>query len=132
MEDGTVDEHHPLNALYRLVDGPFAKVYGWQIRFPFEMPQILRDVGFINIKQQKYPIPIGRWHTESKMREFGMFHQAVTTEFVVAMMAKHELMGLDKDEANTFGQSILDAFDNPNIHAVVNWGAICAQKPLDF
>jgi hypothetical protein len=81
--------------------------------------------------QKKNKIPLGRWHSNHKMREAGMFHQAIIMDFAIAVLAKRGILGLEDDEANMLGQRILDACNSPHNHAYCDWADTWAQKPLE-
>ena len=36
------------------------------------MPEVMREVGFVNIQQQRRKLPIGGWAKEPAEREIGM------------------------------------------------------------
>ena len=127
--DGTPLDDHPLNRLYQLVDGPFARVYGWQIGISINLPDILKELGFVNVSQHRYPLPLGPWQRKAAMREVAMFHQSITMDFVSAMLARHEIMELTEEDATELGQQIFDSFNDVSRQAVVDWGEVWAQKP---
>ncbi|KAK3182322.1 hypothetical protein K4F52_006324 [Lecanicillium sp. MT-2017a] len=128
-DDGTTDPQHPVNELYTVVAGPFTALYSWSLHVVADLPDLLHEAGFINIVQKKNKIPLGRWHKNPKMREAGMFHQAIFMDFAIAVLAKREALGLDDEEANALGQRLLDACNNPEIHAYCDWADTYAQKP---
>lgn len=130
-EDGTVATDHPVQRLYDLVnDGPFARRYGWQLYLPPRLPQLLRDMGFINIQEQHTPIPLGRWSRRSRDREMGMFNQDNLIDWTAALLIRHEDLGISEEEARQLCQETLMAMDNTKIHALLDWGIVWAQKPL--
>ena len=128
-EDGTAEDDHPMNAFYRLVEGPFTNIYGWNLRFPFHIVDTLRDAGFVNIQEQHTQVPIGRWHSEPRMREMGMFCQSICEDWITAMLPRFDVMGLSEGDADELGHQLFDAFNNPRIHAQLDWIDCWAQKP---
>ncbi|KFA63969.1 hypothetical protein S40285_05723 [Stachybotrys chlorohalonatus IBT 40285] len=129
-DDGTAGDDHPMNAMYRLVEGPFSEVYGWQLRFPSKIPDVLRETGFINIQERHNKVPLGRWHSEAKMREMGMFCQSLIEDWVDALIAKPDALGLSHEEGHRLAEDITAALNNPRIHARLDWIDCWAQKPL--
>lgn len=129
-EDGTAGDDHPFNEFYSLVEGPFTTTYGWNLRFPMQIVENLREVGFANIKEQHTQVPLGRWHSEPRMREMGMFCQAICEDWIAAVLPRFEVMGLTEEEADDLGHKIFEAFSNPRIHARLDWVDCWAQKPL--
>ncbi|KJZ77971.1 hypothetical protein HIM_02608 [Hirsutella minnesotensis 3608] len=128
-EDGSMRPEHPLQTLYRLIEGPFSKIYGWNFQVAPLVSDMLRELGFVNITVKHNAIPIGRWHHQPRMREMGMFTQSLLSDWAVTMLTRHETLGLDFDGAQRLGQSILEAFNDPRIHALHDWLDIWAQKP---
>ncbi|KAM5360238.1 hypothetical protein ACJZ2D_013895 [Fusarium nematophilum] len=128
--DETVDDGHPMNKFYRLIEGSFTNTYGWNLRFPYHIFTTLREIGFANVQQRHSHTPIGRWHHEAKMREMGIFTQNITEDWIVSLLSRTEVMGLSEAEAEELGQSVFDAFNNPRIHAQYDWIDCWAQKPL--
>lgn len=129
-EDGTAGDDHPFNAFYSLVEGPFTTTYGWNLRFPMQIVENLHEVGFANIQEQHTQVPLGRWHSEPRMREMGMFCQAICEDWIAAVLPRFEVMGLTEEEADDLGHKIFEAFNNPRIHARLDWVDCWAQKPL--
>ncbi|OAA43603.1 UMTA methyltransferase family protein [Metarhizium rileyi] len=129
-EDGTVHRQHPLHKLYDLINGSFSEVYGWNLAIATQMPDVLREIGFVNLTQRQNKIPFGRWHHDAKMREMGIFNQIIHSEWLPNMFLKHEAMGITADEADSIGQEILDAFNDPSIRSYNIWADCWAQKPL--
>lgn len=130
QEDGTEYHHHPLHKLYDLINGSFSDVYGWNLPIATQFPDVLRDIGFVNISQRKNKVPIGRWHSDARMREMGLFNQILHSEWAANMFIKYEAMGITAEEADSIGQEILDAFNDPNVQAHHIWVDCWAQKPV--
>ena len=128
-DDDTADDHI-FNEFYRLVEGPFTNTYGWNLRFPFHIVETVRELGFVGIQERRTKIPIGRWHRETRMREMGMFCQSICEDWVSALLTRHEIMGISEQEADRLGHGIYEAFNNPRIHAQLEWIDCWAQKPL--
>lgn len=58
-----------------------------------------------------------------------MFNQNIVMDWVTAILVKHEDMELSEDQANMLIQEIVDAVNNPRIHAAIDCGIYWAQKP---
>lgn len=119
-----------MNKFYRLIEGPFTALYGWNLRFPFQIAETLEAVGFVNVNERHSYTPVGRWHQEAKMREMGIFTQSILEEWVTAMLGRPDIMGLTEEEAYELGHSVFEALNNTRIHAQLDWVDCWAQKPL--
>lgn len=64
------------------------------------------------------------------MREMGMFCQNICEDWVAAMLNRNNIMGISEAEADRLGHGIFEAFNNPRIHAQLDWIDCWAQKPL--
>ncbi|CAM1511271.1 Fc.00g087840.m01.CDS01 [Cosmosporella sp. VM-42] len=129
-DDGTAEDDHPMNEFYRHVEGPFSETYGWNMRFPFHIVDTLHEAGFINVQEKHTASPVGRWHSETKMREMGMFCQTICEDWIAAMLQRNDLMGMTEEAADALGHEVFAAFNNPRIHAQLDWIDCWAQKPL--
>lgn len=126
--DSTAGEDHPIHTLYRLIEGPFSELYRWNFGIASHVADVLRDVGFVNVTVRHNAIPIGRWHQDPRMKEMGVFAQSLISDWAVTMLTRHETLGLDSGEADHLGRCILDAFNNPQMHAQHDWIDVWAQK----
>ncbi|KAJ6783367.1 hypothetical protein PWT90_10223 [Aphanocladium album] len=128
-DDGSVGDNHPVNRVYELIDGPFTEFYKWSLHIVLKLPDLLREVGFVNVSTRRNKIPMGRWPNEHNEREMGLFQQAIVLDFALAVLAKRDILGLDQDEASELGQQVLDTVNDPSIHAYMDWADVWAQKP---
>lgn len=127
--DGTAGDDHPINVLYRLIEGPFTNIYGWNLGFPKQIAETLHQVGFINVQERHNHFPLGRWHPEADMRVLGLFNQSIVWEWAVAMLSNNEALELDEEQAETLERDIYEALNNSRIHAQLAWVDCWAQKP---
>ncbi|EGX92821.1 UMTA methyltransferase family protein [Cordyceps militaris CM01] len=129
-KDASVGKDHPINQLYHLIDGPFTEVYKWNLHIVLELPSLLREAGFVNVSTRRNKIPIGRWPSEHSEREMGLFQQTIILDFALAVLARHDILGLDQDEAAELGQQVVDCVHDPGMHAYMDWADVWAQKPV--
>ena len=108
----------------------FQTLYGWHFRIAIEVPKILEEIGFTNIQTRVWEVPIGRWHSEPRQREMGLFNQSLCDGFIPAILTKHEAMGMTVEEAQKLADDIGKAFNDTRIHAVMGYYAVWGQKPL--
>lgn len=120
---------HPLNKIYGLIDGPFSRIYGWNLQISRHMPELLETAGFININVKHNKVPIGRWHTDRREREMGMFSQDIIEDWAAALLGRPETMGLGEDDAVRLIHELSDTFHDADMHAYLIWVDVWAQKP---
>ncbi|KAL2154645.1 hypothetical protein VTH82DRAFT_3321 [Thermothelomyces myriococcoides] len=99
---------------------PAPKMEGW-----------VRDAGFINISIQAFPIPIGPWPRDRRLKEIGAlmavnFIEGVDT-FTAAPFA--DVLGWAKEEIEALNDGVRDAVRNRSTHALFDFLVITAQKP---
>lgn len=94
-----------------------------------KLPDLLREVGFVNVSTRRNKIPMGRWPSEHNAREMGLFQQAIVLDFALAVLAKRDILGLDQDEAAELGQEVLDSVQDHSAHAYMDWADVWGQKP---
>jgi len=121
---------HPLNRLYSLIDGPFTRIYGWNLQISRQIPELLSSAGFVNVNVKKTKVPLGRWHSDRKMREMGMFLQDITEDWACAFLGRPDTMGLGEADAVRLIHELSDAFRDGEMHAYLDWVDVWAQKPL--
>lgn len=120
---------HPLNRLYGLIDGPFSRIYGWNLQISRHIPELLQEAGFVNINVNHTKVPLGRWHAERKMREMGMFLQDITEDWAAALLGRPDTMGLSENDAVRLIHELNDSFNDGAVHAYLDWVDVWAQKP---
>lgn len=118
-----------MNTLWGLVEGPFTKIYGWNLQISRHISQLLEEAGFININVKHNHVPLGRWHHETRMREMGMFNQIISEDWATALLGRPDTLGLNEEEALQLAQDLSDADNNPALHAYMDWVDVWAQKP---
>lgn len=129
-EDGTSDDRHPLNILYSLLANGYATTYGWDLRIVNKIPAMLEKAGFINIQVRHNLVPVGRWHHNARMREMGVFSQTICLDLAIAVLGKHDVLGLNEKQADALFQDISIWLDDASLHSSIDWVDVWAQKPL--
>jgi hypothetical protein len=118
-----------MNKLCRLLEGPFARIYGWDMQTSRRIPELLKEAGFISINVRHNRVPLGRWHRETRMREMGMFTQIICDGAVSALLGRPDTMGLSEEEAACLIEEFHISVNDPSIHAYMDWVDVWAQKP---
>lgn len=128
-EDGAIIESHPLNAAYRLIDQPYGRDFGWNLRTAKRIPELLEAAGFVNIQVRHKMTPFGRWHHETKMREMGMFCQTIQEDLVMALLSRPEMLGMSQDDAKEYTKRFFETAGDLTIHACMDCLSVWGQKP---
>jgi hypothetical protein len=129
-EQGQPWHDHPLSRFYRLLEGPFSDAYGWNMRVPFHLGETLRAAGFASIRERSVFVPLGRWRqSDPRAREMGLFNLSIFEDFVPAMLAKHEYMGISADEADRLVRETLAMMHDVRNRAQIKFVNFWAQRP---
>lgn len=122
-------DDHPLNVLYVLLANGYANAYGWDLRIVKKIPAMLRKAGFVNVQVRHNLVPVGRWHADARMREMGVFSQTICLDLAVAVLGKHDILGIDEKGADALFRDMSTSFDDGSIRASIDWVDVWAQKP---
>jgi len=128
-KDNTVGPDHPMNRFFALFAGPFADKFGWNLDTSRNIPQLLKDAGFVNIQLRQREVPFGRWPNDKRLREMGMFNQVIAQDMAVTLLSRHAMLGISEEEATALAQDLSDAANDPAIHAFLGGVSVWAQKP---
>lgn len=129
-EDGTTDERHPLNVLYALLGRGYSTAYGWDLRLVNRLPGMLQAAGFVNIQVRHNLVPVGRWHQDARMREMGLFSQTICQDLAIAVLGKHDMLGISETQADDLFHNLTTTLDDTSVHSLLDWVDVWAQKPL--
>lgn len=91
---------------------------------------MLQKAGFTNIQIRHNLVPVGRWHRDARMREMGIFSQTICQDLAVAVLGKHDMLGLDEKQADTLFDDLTARLDDVSVRRLLDWVDVWAQKPL--
>jgi hypothetical protein len=129
-DDGTLCPDSPLIKFFNLLRQVFVDVYGFDINIAEKLPAKLEQVGFVNIEQKVYHLPIGDWPKDKHLRTVGVYCREVVEELLSAAAAKpFSDAGIEKSEANELLQESRAVLFNKRVHAYLPAYIIWAQKP---
>jgi hypothetical protein len=74
-EDGTVTPDHPFGRWGDLIFQA-GDVIGKTYRTAYITKKCMEEAGFINVTEEKFKFPIGRWPADPHMKELGMWFGA--------------------------------------------------------
>ena len=129
-DDGTVTPDYPLHGFYDQMRTIFADHYGFDLHAIEKAPTLLRELGFVNIQQNIFDIPIGEWSKDTHLRTIGAYFREALTEMFSAMAAKPFAdHGVDRSDTSDLLQAIKPALLDKRIHAYMPVHIVWAQKP---
>lgn len=93
--------------------------------------QKLIDAGFINVQDDVYPVPVGTWPKDKKMKELGLFqreHMIMCVEaFTLALFTR--VLGWSREECDIIMALVTSEFRNPRNHLISYFHFCYGQKP---
>jgi len=127
-DDDTLPDYYGLVKFYDILRGPCSAGYRWNLDFSPRLPEVLEELGYVNVQQQRRKLPIGGWPKDVAEREVGMHFAGILFEFVEAILLKHEDVNLTEHEASQLREEIKRSFYDPTIHAYVGWISVWGQR----
>jgi hypothetical protein len=129
-DDGTVTPEHGVTKFYSLLDPILREHYGYNIFIVEQIPDMLRNLGFVNVQQRVYRVPLGEWARDRRLRIIGGFLREILLEFFNTMVSRPMVeSGTPRpDVEEALRQATIDAH-NKRIHAYMTIHFIFAQKP---
>ena len=105
--------------------------WGWDLRYPHEVPKVLERCGLTNIESQRHRIPVGRrWGADIQSREQGELLKRIVMDLADAMLLKHEAIGMSSEEAaNSTPRAQGQPIDHGRHPLWMWWVSTIAQKP---
>ncbi|KFY10977.1 hypothetical protein V491_07386 [Pseudogymnoascus sp. VKM F-3775] len=130
-DDGTVDEDHILTGWAK----PFFKagdILGKTIRALDQSKELMENVGFTNVVQRNYKVPIGAWSSDPKLKEVGrwslLFCLSGMESYAMYMLTM--VLNWKVEDVHKYLAEVKAAFLDKKNHGYYVVGAVYGQKPL--
>lgn len=129
-EDGTLPEDSAILEYNRLLAEAGRKL-GQRFDVVGEIKDHMQAAGFVDIKVQKYKLPIGRWPRDARMKEIGMVAQEVLQTGVeaYAMACLTRVLGWELEKAQTFFEKVVRDVNNRRYHTIYTMHIVHGRKP---
>ncbi|KAK5657392.1 hypothetical protein OQA88_2962 [Cercophora sp. LCS_1] len=129
-QDGSLTKE---NAMVKMMDGlmeacekigrtldPAPSIEGW-----------VKDAGFEKVGVRRFPLPIGAWPKDARLKEVGTLMGVNFTEGVEAFTAAlfGDVLGWSKEEVSVLNASVRNAVKKGDAHAIFDFLVVTAQKP---
>ncbi|KAM7203807.1 S-adenosyl-L-methionine-dependent methyltransferase [Naviculisporaceae sp. PSN 640] len=130
-DDGSVKPDYPLKKFYELCREALHKKYGYDTNFIEHLPQLLEEVGFVNITRRIFHVPIGEWPKDPRLRAIGGYFREIIWDFAMAMTARPFIEAeFEQAEIDELLQRLSNTLPNKRFHAYVPVHFVWAQKPV--
>ncbi|KAH8772449.1 methyltransferase family protein [Hyaloscypha sp. PMI_1271] len=129
-EDGTVTPDNPFGR-WGLLIAQAGQILGKDFAVGYHTKKFMEEVGFINVVEKKYKLPIGRWPADPRMKELGTWYRAYFEDGMegYAMALLTRVLKWEFLEAQVFFAQLRAAFKDKNIHAYSYFTCVYGQKP---
>ncbi|KAL2180554.1 S-adenosyl-L-methionine-dependent methyltransferase [Thermothelomyces heterothallicus CBS 202.75] len=129
-QDGSLTEDNPM---VRMMDGLMEACdrIGRTMNPAPSMERWVRDAGFVNVRVHVFPLPVGAWPRDPRLKEIGTLLAVNFTEGVEAFTAAlfADVLGWSKDEIAVLNAGVRSAAKKADTHALFDFLVITAQKP---
>ncbi|MCJ1462584.1 hypothetical protein MMC07_001186 [Pseudocyphellaria aurata] len=101
---------------------PGRKLEGW-----------MRDAGFVNLRAEKFRVPIGPWPKDKHLKTIGAWNLVQLEDGLEAfnMRMFTQVLGWKPEEVHVLVAKLRQEFSNPRIHMIYNFWIVYGQKPSD-
>ncbi|KAK6592270.1 methyltransferase [Botrytis cinerea] len=93
--------------------------------------QWMIDAGFVDVHDQVYKVPIGRWPKDKRLKEIGMYYQAQCLDAVepISMALFTRVLGYSFEEAQVMMVGPRNDMKNPLNHVYMKFHFVYGRKP---
>ena len=98
---------------------------------PYEYRHWMEEAGFVNVEEQKYPLPLNPWPKNPKQKELGHWQMANLWEGIegFSLILFTEVLGWTRIELEDLLANVRRDIPDRRIHAFVEMVAVIGQKP---
>ncbi|KAK0621562.1 S-adenosyl-L-methionine-dependent methyltransferase [Bombardia bombarda] len=129
-DDNTLPPNYPVSKFYDLLTDILYKKYQFEIAYVKKLPEVMRQIGFVNVQWKIFHLPVGEWAKDGHLRMIGGYFREVIMDFVTAMAARPFVeAGVEKTEIDDLVAACRVAMGNRKIHAYIPVHFVWGQKP---
>ncbi|WEW57499.1 hypothetical protein PRK78_002966 [Emydomyces testavorans] len=129
-DDGSLPDDHPLRrwSRYMLQAG---EISGKTFKIVDQARDHLANAGFVNVTERRHKVPVGTWPKDPRLKVLG----ELNLEQIKAGIDGWTIMPFMRElrwsyvDMRYFVRDILEALEDPNIHAYIEMTSVCARKP---
>lgn len=116
-DDGTVLEGNALVQFFDKAIEAAGKV-GCDLRGILQIPQLLQESDFVNVKIESRKLPLGTWPKDRRLKTIGYFHRRQFLQAVngIAMGLFTRVLGWQKEEVEIYLISVRQAVEDRKAH----------------
>ncbi|KAM0311055.1 hypothetical protein ACHAO8_007488 [Botrytis cinerea] len=130
-DDGTDLNAGDLQRFFGLIDEASVKNGKMMDEVAGNQKQWMIDAGFVDVHDQVYKVPIGRWPKDKRLKEIGMYYQAQCLDAVepISMALFTRVLGYSFEEAQVMMVGPRNDMKNPLNHVYMKFHFVYGRKP---
>ncbi|KAI2794541.1 hypothetical protein POX_a01140 [Penicillium oxalicum] len=101
-----------------------------QFRIAPRIERWMKEVGFVDVKQQVFKIPVNTWPTDKRLKHIGQWSETNWLEALAGWSYKPFLaLGWSKSEIEVFLVDVRKSIQDRNVHAYMDFFVVTGRKP---
>lgn len=102
-----------------------------QFRIAPRIERWMKEVGFVDVEQRIFKVPINPWPTDEKLKDIGKWSETNWLEGLAGWSYKPFLaLGWSKNEIEVFLVDVRKCIQDRSVHAYIEFFAVTGRKPL--
>ncbi|CAK4031644.1 Hypothetical predicted protein [Lecanosticta acicola] len=130
-DDNSIPTNSKLREFFNLLVEGSNRV-GRDLHAPKRWKSILADVGFVNIEERVFKVPVGEWPKDRRLKEAGAFEMETLREGLpaIGMGVFTRVLQWSPDAVEDFFKGVRAELDDKTIHFWIPMHVVWAQKPF--
>ncbi|APA09101.1 hypothetical protein SS1G_02992 [Sclerotinia sclerotiorum 1980 UF-70] len=130
-DDGTDLNAESLQRFFGLIDEASVKNGKMMDEVAGNQKKWMIEAGFVDVHDQIYKVPIGRWPKDKRLKEIGMYYQAQCLDAVepISMALFTRVLGYSFEEAQVMMVGPRKDMKNPLNHVYMKFHFVYGRKP---
>ncbi|PQE20072.1 TAM domain methyltransferase protein [Rutstroemia sp. NJR-2017a BBW] len=130
-DDGSVVNAPHLERFFQLIDEASVRNGKMMDKVAERQKEWMIQAGFVDVHDQVYKVPIGRWPKDKRLKEIGMYYQAQCLDAVepISVALFTRVLGYSYEEAQVMMVGPRNDMKNPNAHVYMKFHFVYGRKP---
>ena len=92
----------------------------------------IESAGFVDVQERRFPLPVGGWAKDPKLRAIGIFMAERLREGIDGLTAVpfREIMGWSKEEVHVLNATVRREIACGDTHAILDFVVVTGMKPM--
>ncbi|OBT41953.1 hypothetical protein VE00_07487 [Pseudogymnoascus sp. WSF 3629] len=110
-----------------------SEVFGKKMDVADKQKQWMIDAGFIDVRDDVYKVPLGRWPRDPRLKEMGLYFQTQSVDAVepVSMALFTRALNMSPEQAQLMIVGPRQGMRNPDYHLYIKFHFVYGRKPFE-